>query len=131
LAMIGGRPAIAYRDSRKGHLKIAVAANPNGRGAWSVSVVDATTKPGGARVQSLAEIDGRAGIAYEHESRGLLFAYDPERPTADYWPAAVVDPRSVPFADGRYHLNPSLALVAGRPAIVYNGVGGMQLATAR
>lgn len=131
LAMIGGRPAIAYRDGRKGYLKIAVAANPDGRGAWKVSVVDATTKPGGTRVQSLAEIDGRAGIAYEHETRGLLFAYDPERPTADYWPAAAIGAPPVPFTDGRYHLNPSLALVAGRPAIVYYSVDGMQFATAR
>jgi hypothetical protein len=130
LAMIGGRPAIAYRDGIKGYVKIAIAANPDGRGAWQVSVVDATTKPGGARVQSLAEIDGRAGVAYEHETRGLLFAYDPERPTADYWPAAVIDPRLLPFAGGGYHLNPSLALVAGRPAVIYNSAGGMQFAMA-
>ena len=94
-------------------------------------MVDATTKPGGTRVQSLAEIDGRAGIAYEHETRGILFAYDPEWPTADYWPAAAIGAPPVPFTDGRYHLNPSLALVAGRPAIIYYSVDGMQFATAR
>jgi hypothetical protein len=77
---------------------------------------------------------GRGGAAagrHRNATRGLLFAYDPEWPTADNWPAAVIGAPPVPFTDGRCHLNPSLALVAGQPTIVYYSVDGMQLATVR
>mgnify|MGYP001125099086 CR=1 FL=1 len=92
LAMIAGRPAIAYRDGAKGHLKLAVNDSADGRGKWQVTVVYPGT-PDGPRTQSLAAIDGRAGIAFEDATRGLLFAYDPGLPSGNYWPVALVDER--------------------------------------
>ncbi len=125
LAMIAGRPAIAYRDGRKGHLKLAVNDRADGRGKWQVTVVYPGTADG-PRTQSLAAIDGRAGIAFEDGTRGLLFAYDPGLPTGNYWPVAVVDQRSYPSI----RRDPTLIAIDGRPAIGY-GPYSIQFATAQ
>ncbi len=125
LAMIAGRPAIAYRDGRKGHLKLAVNDRADGRGKWQVTVVYPGTADG-PRTQSLAAIDGRAGIAFEDAARGLLFAYDPGLQTGNYWPVAVVDHRSYPTI----RREPTLIAIDGRPAIGY-GPFSIQFAAAR
>ena len=125
LAMIAGRPAIAYRDGVKGHLKLAVNDSADGRGKWQVTVVYPGT-PDGPRTQSLAAIDGRAGIAFEDATRGLLFAYDPGLPSGNYWPVALVDRLRNPTL----RRNPVLIAIDGRPAIGY-GPYSIQFATAR
>lgn len=130
LAMIAGRPAIAYRDGFKGHLKLAVADTADGRGKWKVTVVY-PAPPASPRTQSLAVVDGRAGIAFEHETLGLLFAYDPGLDTGNYWPVAVVDHRPIVAGTASYHRSPVLTAIGGRPAIGYGGAFGVQFATAR
>ena len=125
LAMIAGRPAIAYRDGVKGHLKLAVNDSADGRGKWQVTVVYPGT-PDGPRTQSLAAIDGRAGIAFEDATRGLLFAYDPGLPSGNYWPVALVDRLRNPTI----RRDPVLIAIDGRPAIGY-GPYSIQFATAR
>jgi hypothetical protein len=125
LAMIAGRPTIAYRDGRKGHLKLAVNDRADGRGKWQVTVVYPGTADG-PRTQSLAAIDGRAGIAFEDAARGLLFAYDPGVQTGNYWPVAVVDHRGNPAL----RRDPVLIAIDGSPAIGY-GPFSIQFAAAR
>jgi hypothetical protein len=128
LATVDGRPAIAYRDGARGPLKVAVASTANGLGAWTVKTV--APRAGAGRGQALATIDGRLAVAYEDENRGLVFAYDPGADYGDYWPSAVVDARVVNFSQG-FFMSPSLAMVAGRPGIAYNSVGGIQFTAAR
>lgn len=128
VAMVAGRPAIAYRDGAKGYLKLASSETPDGRGKWTVVVVDPAPADG-PRTQSLAAIDGRASIAYEHATRGLLFAYDNGVRDAGYWPTAVVDHRTAP-GNTAYRRSPTLVAIDGRPAIGY-GPFGINYATAR
>jgi hypothetical protein len=107
---------------------VAVASTANGLGAWTVKTV--APRAGAGRGQALATIDGRLAVAYEDENRGLVFAYDPGADYGDYWPSAVVDARVVNFSQG-FFMSPSLAMVAGRPGIAYNSVGGIQFTAAR
>ncbi len=116
LALIGGKPAIAYRDGAKGWLKLATNDAPDGRGKWTVKTVYAAADKS-PRTQSLAAIDGRAGIAFDDSARGLLFAYDPGGQPDMTWPVAVIA-RPIPtdIVPGRA---PVLVALDGRPAIGY------------
>lgn len=126
LAMLDGRPGIVYRDGAKGNLRVALAGTPDGRGAWKITVV----APRAAKLgHSLALIDGRPAVAFQDDDHQLLFAYDPGFDNGQYWPSAVVDVWPSWAGDG--YLSPSLALIAGRPAIVYNQIGGTAFAAAR
>jgi hypothetical protein len=116
LALIGGRPAIAYRDGARGWLKLATSEAVDGRGKWTVRTVYAPADKS-PRTQSLAEIDGRAGIAFEDAARGLLFAYDPGGRADVTWPVAAIAP-PLPAVIGAPRA-PVLIAAGNRPAIGY------------
>ena len=119
LAMLNGRPGIAFRDYLTGRLKIALATTADGQGEWTVQDQDTSLQPKKHLGQSLALIDGRPAVAYTHDTQGVLFAYDSGRPNAGFWPAVTVGREGVAGTG-----TPSLAQVAGRPAVVYaDGVG--------
>jgi hypothetical protein len=133
LAMLDGRPGIAYRASSRGELRVAMATNPDGRGTWKIIPIDARTTGDGVTTagwpltQSLALIDGRPAVAYEHATRGLVFSYHPGQDIGAYWPSVTVDMPALQ-AGGMY---PALALADGRPAIAYTSDWGVQFASAR
>ena len=119
LAMLNGRPGIAFRDYLTGRLKIALATTADGQGEWTVQDQDPSLQPRKHLGQSLALIDGRPAVAYTHDTQGVLFAYDSGRPNSGFWPAVSIGREAVAGTG-----TPSLAQVAGRPAVVYaDGVG--------
>ena len=118
--MLNGRPGIAFRDYLTGRLKIALATTADGQGEWTVQEQDTSTQPKTHRGQSLALIDGRPAVAYQHDTQGILFAYDSGRPNLGQWPSLTIGRPVVAGMGG----TPSLAQVAGRPAVAYaDGVG--------
>ena len=120
LAMLNGRPGIAFRDYLTGRLKIALATTADGQGEWTVQDQDTSLQPKKHLGQSLALIDGRPAVAYTHDTQGVLFAYDSGRPDSGFWPAVTIGRPVEAGVTG----TPSLAQVAGRPAVVYaDGVG--------
>jgi hypothetical protein len=120
LAMLNGRPGIAFRDYLTGRLKIALATTADGQGEWTVQDQDTSLQPKTHLGQSLALIDGRPAVAYWHDTQGVLFAYDSGRPDSGFWPAVTIGRPVEADVTG----TPSLAQIAGRPAVVYaDGVG--------
>ena len=107
------------RDYLTGRLKIALATTADGQGEWTVQDQDPSLQPRKHLGQSLALIDGRPAVAYTHDTQGVLFAYDSGRPNSGFWPAVLIGREGVTGTG-----TPSLAQVAGRPAVVYaDGVG--------
>ena len=126
LAMLNGRPGIAFRDYLTGRLKIALATTADGQGEWTVQDQDTSLQPKKHLGQSLALIDGRPAVAYTHDTQGVLFAYDSGRPDSGFWPSVAVGREGVAGTG-----TPSLAQVAGRPAVVYADGAGIRFVRAR
>ncbi len=118
LAVIGGRPAIAYRSESEGDLLFARALDPAGS-AWPAEASIVTVAGFGiddaGRYASLAEVGGRPAIAYYDGSSGdLMFVRANDGAGTDWPNATTVDGQ---FGNVGWHA--SLAVVGGVPAISY------------
>jgi hypothetical protein len=104
LAVIGGQPAISYRDFINGDLKYARYDGAS----WQIEVVDAAGNVG--LYTSLAEIGGQPAISYYDATNGdLKYArYD-----GTSWQIEAVD------TAGKVGYETSLAEIGGQPAISY------------
>jgi hypothetical protein len=113
LAVVDGRPAIAYYDGTNGYLKY-VRANDAAGSAWGTSItVDGSGSVG--QYASLVVVTGRPAIAYyDSGSNDDLKYVRANDATGSSWgtPVTVDSGGDV----GRYA---SLAVVDGRPAIAY------------
>jgi hypothetical protein len=121
LAVVGGRPAIAYYDYAYANedLKYVRAQDTAGAGWGAPLVLDSTGRVG--QYASLAVVDGRPAVAYYDGNYGDLKYVRAQDAFGDTWGA----PLTLDSAGevGRYA---SLAVVDGRPAVAYydqtNGV---------
>jgi len=108
MAVVAGRPAVAYVRGRQ--LIYAINAEPDGSGAWSMSVVEAE---GSWAYPALSVVNGLPVIAYRKEDapRELKFAINGAENGLGLWSAQVVD--------GQLNAGelPSIAEADGRPAI--------------
>ena len=76
MALIGGRPAVSYRDATNNRLKLARSTTQGGSSleVWEHSVVDDSTNPDVSGT-SIAEINGRLAIAYaEFDNKTVRYA---------------------------------------------------------
>jgi hypothetical protein len=116
LAVIGGKPAIAYRAGEsQNELKFAISSNPDGSGVWATSSVEAGSTSHGL-FASLAQVDGRPAISYLSHP-GLLylrFAINSAADGSGTWSFTSVDTDTT--SNGFYS---SLHVINGRPAISY------------
>lgn len=119
LKIIGGLPAISYYDDTNDDLKFAINSAADGSGIWTVTTVDATGNVGSQN--SLFEVNGKPAIAYLDSSvSDLKFAINSAANGSGTWTLATVD--TIGGA------SPSLAVVAGVPAISYGASGDLKLA---
>ena len=63
LAMLNGRPGIAFRDYLTGRLKIALATTADGQGEWRVQDQDTSLSPEAGAEPGV--IDGRPAVAFQ------------------------------------------------------------------
>jgi hypothetical protein len=114
LAVVNGRPAIAYRDELANDLLYVRANNADGT-SWGAPVT-ASWGPGGYAGQwaSLAIVNGRPAIAYCAGSYGQLAYVCAKDPDGVSWGNYIVADKS---GDVGWHA--SLVAVGGRPAIAY------------
>jgi hypothetical protein len=114
LAVVDGRPAIAYFDSINGDLQYVRALDPSGSSWGSPLTLDSGWAVG--RYPSLAVVDGRPAIAY-FDSTNLIHDLKYVRAndaTGSSWPTPLTVDSTGDV--GKYA---SLAVVDGFPAIAY------------
>jgi len=115
LAIIGGRPAIAYCVETDAfvELRFAMSEEVDGTGRWNLYTVDDEGDVG-QWYCSLAEVDGRPAISYYDATQGYLkYAINSVDDGSGEWTVMEIDKS----ADaGRYS---SLVVVDDRPAISY------------
>jgi len=112
LAVVDGRPAIAYYDNTNHDLKYVRASDASGS-SWDTPL---TVDSGGlvGQFASLAVVDGRPAIAYYDESNYDLKYVRASDATGSFWGTPVtVD------SAGLVGQFASLAVVDGHPAIAY------------
>lgn len=112
LAVVDGRPAIAYYDNTNHDLKYVRASDPSGS-SWDTPL---TVDSGGivGQFASLAVVDGRPAIAYYDEFNYDLKYVRASDAAGSFWGTPVtVD------SAGLVGQLASLAVVDGRPAIAY------------
>lgn len=117
LAVIDGRPAIAYRDDSNGDLLFVRASDTAGT-VWEerqILKIAGNGAPDVGYYVSLADINGRPAVAYYDGGEGDLNFVRADDSSGASWPAAAVVDGAVENV-GRFA---SLALIAGRPAISY------------
>ncbi len=115
LAVINGRPAIAYRDAASGDLLYMRAFDASGAG-WPespVRIAGAVSDLG--RFASLSEVDGRPAVAYYNSSTGNLEYVRSNDANGSTWPLPILVDGAAENV-GRYA---SLEVISGVPAISY------------
>lgn len=116
LAIVAGRPCVAYYDATSTALMFVRALDEKGS-AWGNPVIVDTTNDTG-RWASLADINGHPAIAYLDVTNGNLRYARASNPEGTIWGTqAVVAGLGTDGVFGEYA---SLALVNGRPAIAYS-----------
>ena len=112
LAVVDGRPAIAYYDSTNADLKFTINSAADGSGTWTVYTVDSDDSVG--LQLSLAVVGGRPAISYrDNTNDDLKFAINSAADGSGTWTALTVD------SAGDVGYDTSLAVVDDRPAISY------------
>jgi hypothetical protein len=114
LAVINGRPAVAYRDDDGGKLFYIRSVDASGS-SWPASAivrVDGAIDDAG-QFSSLAEVDGRPAIAYY--ANGDLRFVRANDAAGTSWPA----PLTVDGFSDNVGRDASLAIIGGKPAIAY------------
>jgi hypothetical protein len=117
LAVINGRPAIAYRDDSEGALYFTRSVDSSGEG-WPTSAkikVDGATRDVGG-FASMTEVNGHPAISYYDQSRGDLLFIRANNENGTSWPATAI---TVDGVSGNVGRDTSLAMVGGVPAIAY------------
>jgi hypothetical protein len=112
LAVVDGRPAIAYFDDTNNSLKYVLAGDATGS-SWGIPVtVDSAGTVGW--YTSLAVVDGRPAIAYlDHTNEDLKYVRADDAAGSSWGTPVTVD------SAGDVGEFASLAVVDGRPAIAY------------
>lgn len=113
LAMLDAGPAILYRDYDSYRLMLAVAKTPDGRGDWQVGFVAGGEKNDRFGNQQLAAQDGRAAVVFDVKARGVIFGY---QDAGELWDFVRLE--------GVGAMSPSLAVIAGRPAVAWRAANG-------
>jgi hypothetical protein len=123
LAVIAGRPSIAYTNATIGDVRYIRAADANGV-AWNApQAIEAAVPVVQKQYTSLADIGGRIGLAY----------YVVPAPTyIHYWTSSDPDnlapgSGSVTLDSGNRGQSASLKVVAGCPAVAYRGAPNTEL----
>lgn len=112
LAVVNGKPAIAYWDLTPGIVKYAYSSTVDGSGGWTKVVVASGNL--GESI-SLAVVAGKPAISYwEIASNDLMYAYSNTADGSSGWTSIAVDTIG---SFGQY--NTSLAVIGGFPAISY------------
>jgi hypothetical protein len=114
LAVINGRPAVAYRDDDGGKLFYIRSVDASGT-SWPPSAivrVDGAIDSAG-QFASLAEVDGRPAISYY--ANGDLRYVRANDAAGMSWPS----PITIDGATSNVGRDTSLALIGGKPAIAY------------
>lgn len=115
LAVINGRPAIAYRDAANGDLLYMRAFDASGA-VWPespVRIAGAVADVG--RFASLADVNGRPAVAYYNGSTGDLEYVRSNDANGSSWPTPILVDGAADDV-GRYA---SLEVISGVPAISY------------
>lgn len=124
-AMVGGMPAVCYREFVTHRLVFQRATSPIGASWGPVVSVDSTDDPG--YFNSLAVVDGNPAISYYCNTTQDLMYVPALDPTGTFWyPPLIVDGTG---DVGRWS---QLLIVNGRPAICYQDFtnGGVKFARA-
>lgn len=86
LAMVGGKPFIAYYVQEQDHLKYAVNSQSDGSGTWTTGNVDTSDNTGTSI--SLAEVEGKPAISYFYnaqEDEGVKVAVNSQPDGSGTW----------------------------------------------
>lgn len=120
LAVVGGKPAIAYFHSNPGAgIRLASNASADGSGSWTTFTVDT----GNNAPLSLAEVGGNPAVTYRNSS--LYFSRNSAADGSGTWSRGLVDP-AVDSTGAS-----SLAVSGGVPVIAYRDETGADLKFAR
>jgi len=119
LAVVGGKPAIAYHSvsGEEGDLKFAINSEADAGGSWAKSNIDTANNNG--QEPSLAEVDGKPAVSYfwnvpvQGGDMGVRFAVNSEADGSGTW-----SPRSK--VDGSAGPANSIAEVNGTLAVAYS-----------
>ena len=112
LAVVNGRPAVAYYDQSNGDLIYRRSVDRFGN-AWPTLVIPDSTGNVGAD-PSLAVVEGRPAIAYRDSTERDLKYVRSDDADGDSWDTPLTVDNSTNVG-----LNPSLDVVDDRPAIAY------------
>ena len=122
MALVNGRPSIAYQDVSNGNLKYIRALDGTG-GSWAAPVVvDSGTNSNSQSVgqfASLAVVSGRPAIAYyDADLKRLVFVRANDVNGATWGTPMTLDP-TPETGNGDRGRNATLRVINGRPAILY------------
>jgi len=117
LALVDGKPAIAYFDDGPDDLFYAYSENALGSGTWAITSVDAKGMGMGdvGMYCSLADVGGKPAVSYYEGGIdwNLKFATNPNADGSGLWTTGRVD------TSGDVGWITSIAEIDGRPAIGY------------
>jgi hypothetical protein len=117
LAVVNGRPAIAYQNVQDHDLRFALSIQADGRGGWTTQTIDSAGDVGDEL--SLAVVGGRPAISYAgpHGTDSLRFALSGTFNGSGSWSIQLLDDLALPpYAN---LANTALRIVNGNPAILY------------
>ncbi len=125
MATVAGLPVISYWDASNPSLEFARATTGlPGSGDWTHHTVDSSGAAAiGKNGTSIAAVNGRPAIAYCNDTAGTLkYAY-----ASSATPGSTLDWTVMTLEAGSVGNYPALAVIAGKPAIVYHAQGPNQL----
>jgi PKD repeat protein len=120
IAVVNGRPAVCYEAGFNSTLFYSRASDANGS-AWGTPVeIDPVVNTG--QYNSMIMVNGRPAISYFDQTNGSLKYVRSSDANGDSWPGPQTLESSGPGMLTGSHT--SMAMVGGRPAIVYAHNGG-------
>lgn len=122
LAIVNGRPAVAYRAETGAELKYARASDASGT-AWGAAVVVDSDAADTGNYASLVVVSGKPAVAYYDGTNGNLLYIR----SLDENGAAWASNATTVASTGTVGLFCTMAVVSGRPAIAYYDMTNTQL----
>jgi hypothetical protein len=120
IALINGKPAIAYYERTNGNLRYAYSSTVDGSSGWTDVLVDNGGSADVGFTPSLAQINGKPAIAhFDNSTFDLKYSYSSAADgSAGTWSSIVLDSTGSvgPFS--------SLKVVNSKPAIAYQDAVG-------
>jgi len=110
LAIIDGRPAIAYTDGY--NIKYAISSDPDGSGEWSIRTL--AWQISATAMSRLAEVSDGPAILILRQAEGAALAVNESPDGIGEWQLSTIAPQY-----GASGVIPSLLLVSGRPAVIF------------